>query len=330
MILLLGFSFFFSLTETVLASLDKFKIRELKEKNPSLMLGRLLQTPSWWLTDILVGNNLVNIVFTILAISIAVDFAYKLSVKRELVVGITVILVTAVILIFGEIIPKTLARLQTIRFFSLVFKPFLIVDRILSPIRKLLMWITQFFVKPKKEQEEKTRLTKKELYFLLRAGRKEGALEKEEEEMICRVLGLRDISVNMIMTTRDKIEAIPLPKTKDKEDLLDQVMEIGRSRIPVYKDNLENVKGILYAKDLLLAIKGNVSFQIATFLHPPFFISPDTKISELFRELNIKKTHIALIREAGILKGLITMEDILEEIVGEILDEYDLAGIKKR
>ncbi len=327
---LLSFSFFFSLMETVFVSLDKFKIRELKEKKSFLVVDRLLQKPSWLLTDILVGNTLVNILFTTLAINMAVDFAHRLSIRRELVTGITVVLVTVIILIFGEIIPKTLARVQTVKFFSLLIKPFLIVDKILFPASKLLLWITHLFITPKKEQPEKKKVTKKELYFFLRTGRKEGALEEEEEKIIYRVLSLRDISVEKIMTSLDEIDAISLSQIKDKENFFYQIMEIGRSRIPVYGNNLDDIKGVLYVKDLLSVIGKSESFSISNFLHSPFFVAPDMKIDDLFNEFNIKKTHIAMVKEKGILKGLVSMEDIVEEIVGEIMDEYDLARIRER
>ena len=173
-------------------------------------------------------------------------------------------------------------------------------------------------------------ITKEELFLILRAGRKEGALEKEEEEMICRVLGLKNIYVSMIMTERVNIEAISLSKSSKKDEFLELVMEIGKSRIPVYGRNLDDIKGIIYVKDLLVTIKENVPFQVENFLQPPLFISPDERISRVFKEFNRRKTHIALIKKEGILKGIITMEDILEETVGEILDEYDLSRIKKR
>ncbi len=327
---LLSFSFFFSLMETVFVSLDKFKIRELKYKKSFLIIDKLLQKPSWLLTDILVGNTLVNIVFTTMAINMAVDFAPGWPIKKELVISITVVLVTVIILIFGEIIPKTLARMQTVKFFSLLIKPFLIVDKILFPASKLLLWITHFFIKLRKEHPEKTRVTKKELYFFLRTGRKEGALEKEEEERIYRVLDLKDIPVERIMTCRDKIDALSLSQIKDEENFFYRIMEIGRSRIPVYGDNLDDIKGVLYVKDLLSVIGKSESFSISNFLHSSFFVEPDMKIDDLFKEFNTKKMHIALVKEKGILKGLITMEDIIEEIVGEIMDEYDLSRIRER
>ncbi|MCK5534521.1 DUF21 domain-containing protein [bacterium] len=330
LVILLMWSFFFSLMETIFVSLDKFKIREIKEKKSFLSIDRLLEKPSWWLTDILIGNTLVNIIFTTMAISMAVDVTYRWSIKKEWITGITAVLVMVIILVFGEIIPKTLARVQTVKFFSLMIKPFLTVDKILVPASKLFLWITNLFIKPGKEQPEKTKVTKKELYFFLRTGRKEGALEEEEEKIIYRVLDLKDISAERIMTPRNKIDAISLSQIKDKEELFYRVMEIGRSRIPVYKDSLDNIKGILYVKDLLSVIRETESFSIINFMHSTFFVEPDIKIDDLFKEFNAKKIHIALVKEKGILKGLITMEDIIEEIVGEILDEYDLGKIRER
>jgi len=315
--LFVSLSALFSASETALVSLSKTKILSLMKTTPSKAKAWefFLDDPQRVLVAILIGNNLVNITASALATSLS------LKIFPNLGVGFAIGIMTLVILFFGEITPKGLALryseyiakrvIYTMYLLSLVFYPVAIV---FSKIVELLGGESKKFLYPL--------ITREELEILLSRG-EEVDLEEEERKMIRSVIDLGDKVVREIMVPRP--DMVCLESTSDVRDAVRVVEDYGHSRIPIFENDIDNIIGILYAKDLLPVIAaGKWDEKVGRLARSPYFV-PETKpVKELFEELRQRKIHIAIvIDEYGGTAGLVTMEDILEEIVGEIEDEYD-------
>ncbi len=170
-----------------------------------------------------------------------------------------------------------------------------------------------------------TKITKQELEGLMAQEREEGVIEKKAEEMIKKVLSFDQIPVENVMTKKANIDWVDINYSKEK--FIDVVVETGRSRVPVYSGNVDNIEGIVYARDLLSALQSKGQLEIEEILRPVYYVPSGKKCNELFQEFREKKIHAALIKEKGKIVGLVTMEDLIEEILGEIVDEFDLIRV---
>jgi putative hemolysin len=238
-----------------------------------------------------------------------------------LVVTLAVAFVTAV---FGELVPKTLALAHAERYALLFARPVEILGRIFAPVVWLLNTITNAItrtlgVKP----EDRDRISQEELLILVERGGEQGVIEAEEEQMIGAVLELGDRRVHEVLVPRIDIVALPVEGTLD--EFVDTIVAQGHSRIPVYEDSIDNIVGILYAKDLLPYLKGPDQVpEIRKLLRTPLFVPESMQVDDLLHSLQRRKVHIAIVLdEYGGTAGLVTIEDLIEEIVGEIQDEYD-------
>ncbi len=317
-------SAFFSGTETALTALSNAKADELLEKYRFIsgMLRKWIEKPGIILSTILIGNNLVNILGSILAGKIANHYLHNYA-DAVAVGGMTF-----VVLIVGEITPKTYAKLNPARFvipaliflrvFYILFYP---VALVLSNFARIMVRVLGG-----KYSSEGVIITQSEIEYQIRKGQSLGVFETEDQgEMLESVVEFKDTIVREIMIPRTDAHFMSIDTTLD--EAIDLVTEWGHSRIPVYEETVDDVQGVLYAKDTLKLLRdgAEMSQDIGGVIRKPVLFVPETqKISDTLDIMQARRTHIAVVvDEYGGTAGIITLEDILEEIVGEIMDEDD-------
>ncbi|MDN5351779.1 MAG: magnesium and cobalt exporter, family [Clostridiales bacterium] len=318
--LLMG-SAFFSASETALMSLSKIRLRQMVEEEVprAELIQRLLENPSRLLGAILIGNNIVNIGASSLATSVS------MSLFGSAGIGVATGVMTFLVLIFGEITPKTLAAeraeqvslkiAKVVAFLTVLFKPILVV----------VLKLTSFLVKLAggEGNTERPFVTEEEIKIMVNVGHEEGVLEGGEKKMIYNVFDFGDSQVRDVMTQRTDMAA--LDRDSSYEEILAKFKEEQFSRLPVYEDNIDNIIGILYLKDLFFYEGTHDTFVMDPYLRKPYFTFEFKKTAELFRELQAERVPIAIVLdEYGGTAGMVTMEDLVEEIVGDIRDEYDV------
>ena len=324
LVILLILSSFFSATETALVSLGKLKTKEIIKEKRFYILQNWLDNPAELISGILVGNNIVNILFSVLFTYWALKSPLFSDLGRGLAEILILTVVVLLILFFGEIIPKTFAHTFPERIVLLTYRPFFFIFRLLSPLVKSFVKVAEIFMGMKLSLKA-TKITKQELEGLMAQEREEGVIEKKAEEMIKKVLSFDQIPVENVMTKKANIDWVDINYSKEK--FIDVVVETGRSRVPVYSGNVDNIEGIVYARDLLSALQSKGQLEIEEILRPAYYVPSGKKCNELFQEFREKKIHAALIEEKGKIVGLVTMEDLIEEILGEIVDEFDLIRV---
>jgi putative hemolysin len=319
---LIVFSAFFSLSETALLSVGKIRIRHLAEtgnKKAKIVSG-LLENPERFLTAILVGNNIVNITASVLATDAA------LRVFQHSGIAIATGIMTLFILIFGEIFPKTLASRNPEYIAMLIANPIIILIDILRPVVWFFTNIVNFLIALTggKERVKHPFVTEELIKMMVKVGEKEGTIEKHERELIHRVFEFTNGKAHGVMTPREKIVCIEESETLDIA--LELINKSGHSRLPVYRGDFDNIVGMIYAKDFLkfrdYELAKTKVFQI---LRPLLVVKAGKEISVILKELQQKKMNIAVVVDNNMkVIGLVSIEDILEELVGEIYDEYDV------
>lgn len=327
LILLLICSAIFSGSEVALFSLDKNKLDEIKKK-PGILskyINDLILAPRKLLVTILIGNTIANVAASIISVSIALEIANINNISVDLALFVQIIILTIVVILFAEITPKVWANRYPIAFSKLVAFPLYWVSIFISPISKILTNVIKFATSKVKYDKSKTALSSTEITDLADIGVEKGTIEIEEHGLIHGLVSFKSISVREIMTPR--VDIIAVPSNIQFRELIELIKDSGHSRIPVYKDDLDTILGILYAKDLLPYLNSksiNLEFDLNKIIRECIFV-PDTKlISKLMHEFQEKNMHMSIVvDEYGGTSGLITLEDILEEIVGEIRDEYD-------
>ncbi len=323
---LLIFSAFFSGSEVALFSLDKNKIKEIKHSNPLIgnYIYSLLEFPRRLLVTILLGNTAINIGITIIAVTLALDAAKTYNFPEEYALIGQVILVTILVLLIGEITPKVWASKYPLTFSRVVSIPLYWISVLIYPISKIITELIKTLVSKIRLDKFKTGILSNEIADLADLGIESGSIVEEEQELIHGLVSFRTVTAREVMTHRVDIIAVSVDSTFD--ELMQIVTESGHSRIPLYGNNLDEILGIIYTKDLLPYLKSNSNKElILTKIARKVIFVPETKlISELLKEFQAKKMHAGIVvDEYGGTAGLISLEDILEEIVGEIRDEYD-------
>ncbi len=317
---LIGLSGFFSASETAIMSLSKLRVRHLVEekvKNANLV-SSLIQNPSKLLGSILVGNNVVNIGASALATSLAINYLGTSG------VGIATGVMTILVLIFGEITPKSLAVQHNERISLLIAKPLKYLTIVLNPIVVVLTHITSFLIKlfGGNITTQDPFITEEELRTIVDVSHEEGVLECEERKMIHNVFEFSDTQVKEVMTQRTDVAAIEL--NASYSETIAVVKEEQFSRLPIYEGNSDNMVGILHIKDIFMAENFKENFSIPKYMRQPLYTFEFKQVSELFEEMRKKRISMAIVLdEYGGTAGIVTMEDLVEEIVGEIRDEYD-------
>jgi CBS domain containing-hemolysin-like protein len=315
-------SAFFSASETALTAMSEREARQLietgKRSYQSLMLW--VEYPNRILTTLLIGNNVVNI----LASAMATVLAQKLGSNQ--VVAVATGVMTLVILVFGEITPKTFAKHNYKRFAPWAIVPLRVLYYAVFPITVALVKLSKVLVRLIGGEVSRSGpfITEEDIAYLINLGQREGVIEKHEEQLLTSVFEFSDTTVREIMIPRTEMVAVEVGL--DRDELHRAVAEAGHSRIPVYQDTPDNIVGVFYAKDLLkVASKADKPFQLSTAMRKPYFVPEVMSIADLLKEFQRRKTHLAVVvDEYGGTAGIVTLEDILEEIVGEIQDEYDV------
>lgn len=320
LIVLIILSGVFSGAEIALTSLSPAKVRTMKEdkKMTSNAIVKLKNSPQKLLITILIGNNLVNILATVIATVWGMRFFGNNA------IGYVTGILTFIILVFGEIVPKTFSQKYSESFSKFIAIPLLWLTYILFPIIWIFEKFIHFLMFLFKAKNPILSTSEEELLAMVDIGTEEGVFEEEEQELIENVLDFADTSVEEIMTIEKDMEILPV-ETSIKE-AAKFFIEHTHSRIPVYKGDIDNIVGTINVHDILKLIYENNEIKtLADINHPNFITVPKTKsIKELFNEFNIRRKHIAIVvNELGQTIGLVTLEDILEEIVGDITDEQD-------
>ncbi len=322
LVVLIALSAFFSSAETAIFSLGDIKVRNLvkKGKHGAKTLKKLKEDPHKLLITVLVGNNLVNVGASALATKIVTDAIGPTAVGVGL--GISTGIMTFLLLVFGEITPKAFAHKNPERLSLFFAEPLYALTKVLSPLVWLLELITGAIIKAIGGQSDRGPITVEEIRTTITVGAEEGVIKKDEEELIRNVFDLSATQVSKVMIPRMNMFALEA-KTKIKK-VLEIIPEKRYTRVPVYRERLDNIVGILYVKDIIKYAGKDDDLAIESILRPPYFVPETKKLNALLKEFRKNRIHVAIVvDESGGVEGLVTLEDVLEEIVGEIYDETD-------
>lgn len=335
LVILILLNAYFAATEIAFISLNDAKIeKEAQEgKKKAKQIEKMLRNPSKFLATIQIGITLAGF----LSSAFASDaFADKLApllntwlpvISIEIWRGISIVIITLILsfftLVFGELVPKRLAMKYYEKISYATIGVIRTISVLTAPFVKLLTWSTNLISKlfGVSENEEEI-VTEEEIKMMIEEGEEKGSIQKEEKQMLNNVFEFNDITASEIMTYRTDMFAIDI--NEKLEDVLQSVDEYKYSRIPVYEETIDNIKGILYIKDLVKVLSTKKQAKIKNIIRDAYFIPESKLINEVFKELQKNKKQIAIVvDEYGGTAGLLTMEDILEELVGNIFDEYD-------
>lgn len=321
LIILIGLSAFFSASETALISLSKIRLRRMVDdeaKNANI-ISKLIENPSNLLGAILIGNNIANIGASALATSLAI---HAFGPSKGL--AISTIGMTLIILIFAEVTPKSLASQFSERTSVRVSKPMYFITKILWPFTFALTLVTNLLVRLLGGKKEGTQplITEDELKTIVNVSHEEGLLEQDERQMIYNVFEFGDSQAKDVMTARTNMVAVSVDSTYD--ELVEVFKEQNFSRTPVYEEDIDDIIGILHVKDLIFYVNGTGIFNLRDLIRPVYYTYEYKPTSLLFDEMRLSRSPVAIILdEYGGTAGIVTTEDLVEEIVGEIRDEYD-------
>jgi CBS domain containing-hemolysin-like protein len=320
--LLLVVAIFLAIAETSLLAVNPIRVRRMvdDEVPRAKTLSHLLEEQSKWLPTIL----FLTLVTQLSASAVASTLAFAQF--RGLGAAIATGIVTFILFIYAEMVPKTYAVQNAEKVALRVAYPILILTRLTNPLVRLLIAIADLSsrIVGIKRTARGPMITEKELITAVSVGEEEGVIEEEEKKMIHHIFEFGDTIVREVMTPRP--DMVVLSDESNAEEALSLILKEGHSRIPMYKENVDNIVGVLYARDLLEYMrKKEPKPPLREMIRPALFVPETKRVSELLRELQRKKIHMAIVvDEYGSTAGLATIEDLLEEIVGEIYDEYDL------
>ncbi len=326
LVILLILSALFSGSEVALFSLDKKRLKSLKEnKLTTKYIKELIASPRKLLVTILLGNTFFNVAASIVSVTLALSYAKAHNISVDLILVIQIIFLTLLVLLFGEITPKIWASKVPITFAKIVSIPLYWTGIILYPVTTVLADSLKLVFSKISKGDKESAIHTSELTHLADLGVEKGMIEEDEQELIHSIVNYGSTTAKEVMTPRVDLNAIHVEATF--EDLMELITRSGHSRIPLYGENLDNILGIIYAKDLLPFVNDNEerkNFSLKKLARPAMFV-PETKpINQLLQEFKAKKMHVGIVvDEYGGTAGLISLEDILEEIVGEIRDEFD-------
>lgn len=324
--LLLLLSAFFSSVESAYYSLSRSVLDRMRGSSDprSRRAAKLMEKPRLLLSVILTGNTAVNTAAAAIAALVAAEAALEFGMSSELAVLIEVAVMSAMILLLAELVPKFMALRDPEKWAVKTSSIVLALRVMLAPLAYPLSWLTSSLSHMMGiELQSVTTMSESEIRALVQVGHERGELEIEERRMINSIFEFGDTTVREIMVPR--IDIVAAEANTPLDELLDLVINQGHSRIPVYEDTIDNIIGLMYAKDLIAATRTSKTFNLKAMIRPnTFFVPEEKKIDDLLHAFQLKKIHMAIIvDEYGGVDGLVTMEDIIEEIVGEIQDEYD-------
>ncbi|SCI93939.1 Putative Mg2+ and Co2+ transporter CorB [uncultured Clostridium sp.] len=326
---------FFASAEMAIVSVNKSKVKALSEegnKNAKL-LYKLIKEPSNFLSTIQIGITLAGF-FSSASAATGLS-TYIANILRPLNIPytneISMVVITIILsyftLVFGELVPKRIAlkKSESIALHSV--KPIYFISIIAKPFIKILSLSTGLVLKltGNNDSDIEDTVSEEEIKALIHRSTEDGLIDDDEKEMLCKVFEFNDRLAKEIMTSRSDTFLIDIDD--DFKDVLDKILELNYSRIPVYKDDIDNIIGILYVRDLLAKARevGFDNINIESILHKPYFVPETKRTNDLFKVLKEAKIHLAvLFDEYGGFSGIVTMEDLVEEIMGDIEDEYDI------
>lgn len=327
LLILLLLSAFFSSAETCLTTVNKVRMQSMAEdhvKNASTVL-KLIEKPTQLLSGILIGNNIVNLTASSLTTSYAIHIAQRngLPISASVFTGVATGVLTVLILIFGEIVPKSLATVDAEKLALLYAKPVYALTQILRPVSFLMNQISFGLLKLLRvDVSPRPVITENELLTMVNVSHEEGVIESEEREMITNVVDFGDSLAKDVMVPKMDVEFANIDFTY--QELMECYGKKKFTRMPVYKESRDNILGIINLKDIFFYEGSHEDFKISEVMREPYFTYEYKKISELFFEMKKESIPMAIVLdEYGATAGLLTIEDLIEEIVGEIRDEYD-------
>ncbi len=322
--LLIG-SAFFSGTEIAYTSLSKLKVKKEDEKQTPTekLVSFIYNRYDFALSTVLVGNNLVNIAATSVATVLAVKLTKSLPISDTTASSIVTVVMTVLILIVGEITPKLVARRISEPFAKMAAYPLLVLMIIFFPIVLLTTGIVGLLSKIwKKKDDQEVTITEEELENLLDTAEEEGVIDENETELLQSALEFTDLDAGDILTPR--IDVVGFEINDPINEILSVITESQFSRYPVYERTVDHVVGILYVKHLLKELAEDKTVSLQDLLLEPVFIPKSMRLHEIMNEFRSHRTHMVVVAdEYGGIEGIVTMEDVLEELVGEIWDEND-------
>ena len=321
MLVLVTFSAYFSATETAFTSLNRIRMKNMAQDGDRRAAEVLELSENYdnLLSTILVGNNIVNIALSSIATVMFIELYPKYGATIATAVA------TVVVLIFGEISPKSLAK-ESPEKFAMFSAPIIkLFATILKPINWLFACWKKFLAKMFNADGNRP-ITEDELLTMVEEAETEGGIDEGQSELIQNAIEFNDLEAWDVLTPRVDIKAVEIDE--DEEEVAKLFLETGFSRLPVYEDDLDNIIGVLNQKDFHNFIKGGKA-SMSEYVKPVIFVAGSMRIARLLKKLQTVKTHIAIIvDEYGGTYGLVTMEDIIEELVGEIYDEHDAAALQ--
>ena len=321
--ILIALSGFFSSSETALTSVNQIRLRQQATEGDkkSMTVLKLLEKPQDVISSILIGNNIVNIASSAVA---TVFFTQLFGASGPVV---ATVVMTVLVLIFGEVLPKTAAQQQPEMISRKVAKPISKVTTLFKPAVVLLTALSGLVTKWLfSHVDDAPTITEEEFKALVEVGEEEGVLQREERAYIDNVLDFSSATASDMMKPRTSVVALDVEATE--EEIFELLKDNRYSRIPVYEDSIDHIIGILYMKDVVRLLAQGETIRLKEILRDPYFIGESAVADRIFRELKARNLSIAVVVDeyAGT-SGIITMEDILEELVGNIDDEYDLENI---
>jgi gliding motility-associated protein GldE len=322
LILIIG-SALISGSEVAYFSLNPNQLHDLKSEQSSIskMVIRHLEKSNYLLATILISNNFINVAIVILSTYLTGELFDFEQLAWWVIVLIQVVAVTSLILIFGEIMPKMLATQQPVRFARFMARPLEFLYRLFYQISTVLVKSTAL-IERRLSNRKNDNLTRDELSEAIEIAVEEGVDSVDEKQILKGIVKFGDIDTKEIM--RSRVDVTAVDKDTTFTDLVKVIVDSGFSRIPVYEESFDNVLGILYVKDLLPHLTQEDDFEWVKLVRSAFFVPENKAINDLLKDFQNKKIHMAIVvDEYGGTSGIITLEDVLEEIVGEISDEFD-------
>ncbi len=315
LLVLLFLSGFFSSAEVAFISLTPAKVSTMIKKDlpRAKLVKKLKDNPRRLLITILIGNNIVNIASASLATIVASEFF------ASAVLGVTTGVMTILVLIFGEIVPKSYASSHNKKFAIWAAPVIRLLQWILLPFIIVLEWVTHVFAGKQKEEK----VSEDELKALAHAGVKQGTIEYDERIMIERLFALNDLQARDIMTNKSKI--VSIPERLSVAEAAELIAKSTHTRFPVVHKNLDHIIGFVHSRDVLIALQHNKEkARIENIIRPILRVNKKKNLDDLLREFQRENIHMAVVEDnKGKTLGVITLEDVLEELVGEIEDEHD-------
>ena len=325
LIILLILSGFFSGAEVALVSLTRSKAEQLfkKKKFGVVYVKKLKDDPQRMLATILIGNNLANVAASALATSIMI------GIFKNYAVGIATGVMTLLILVFGEITPKSIAAKNNELISRLVAAPIWYLSIILAPILNILDKFLNKFIKLIGIKAKESMITEEEIISMIKIAEEEGSIKNIEKKMINRIFKFDDTNASEIATPRR--DMVMVDAKSGLKDVFKVFLKKNHTRMPIYEKHKDNIVGIVHIKDLIERMQGK-NKSVSKIMYEPYFVPEVKKLSDLLKQFQKRKEHLAIVvDEHGSITGLVTLEDVLEEIVGEIMDETDIIApnIKK-